>query len=143
MSILDLHPSNAHTNNLYHFSALVKLAQIDGELNEQEESLIKNFARKLDISEDEYAKVLIENNPYPLDAPVTAKERLEHLLDFFKIIYSDHQIDPPEMHLLKKYAIGLGYTEEAAAEIINKSMRLFSGRIDVDEYEQVLKIINY
>lgn len=141
MSIVDLYESSKHRNNVAHFSAIVNLATVDGDLNEDEQKLVNRFARKLDITEEEYQEILKNSKKYPVVPHINTDDRLERLLDLFKIIYSDHMIDDAERKLVLKYAIQLGFSQEKAEEIILKTTKIFSGRIDLDQYKSILKIL--
>ena len=139
MAIADLYTSGEHRRNLAHFAAITTLASIDGELSSEEKSMLDRFAAKLDITESEYKEVLKKENKYPIDPPHTSEKRLERIYDLFRIIFSDHHIDDEEMVLLKKYAIGLGFSGEQADKVIKKSVAIFSGRIDFEDYLYLLK----
>ncbi len=141
MSIVDLYESSKHRNNVAHFSAIVNIAMVDGDLNENEEVLVNRFSRKLDITEAEYQEILKNSKKYPIVPQTRTDDRLERLLDLFKIIYSDHQIDDAERKLILKYAIQLGFSQERAEEIITKTTKIFSGKIDLDQYKSILNIL--
>ncbi|NVK08045.1 MAG: TerB family tellurite resistance protein [Tenacibaculum sp.] len=141
MSIVDLYESSKHRNNVAHFSAIVNLAIIDGDLNEDEEKLVNRFARKLDITEAEYKEIVENSKKYPVVPQAKTDDRLERLLDLFKIIYSDHEIDEAELKLILRYAIQLGFSQERAEEIIYKTTKVFSGKIDLDQYKSILSIL--
>ncbi|MDX8552822.1 TerB family tellurite resistance protein [Tenacibaculum sp. 1B UA] len=141
MSIVDLYESSKHRNNVAHFSAIFNLAIIDGDLNEDEEKLVNRFARKLDITEDEYEEIVENSKKYPVVPQTKTDDRLERLLDLFKIIYSDHEIDEAELKLILRYAIQLGFSQEKAEEIISKTTKIFSGKIDLDQYKSILSIL--
>lgn len=138
MSFLDLFGSGEHLRNLGHFAAIVSLAAIDGEINSKEEIQLQRFARKLDIDESEYKKVLQNPSAFPIQPPNTVERRLERLHDLFTIIYSDHDIDEEEAELLKKYAIGLGFSSETSDAIINRSMNIFGGNLSFEDYHYLL-----
>lgn len=138
MSFSDLFGSGEHIGNLRHFAAIENLAAVDGEINSKEEFHLKRFAVKLDISEEEYLKILINPTAFPIEPPSSSKERLERLHDLFTIIYSDHEIDDEEAQLIRKYAIGLGYSPETAATIIKRSIEIFSGKPDFYDYRYLL-----
>ena len=140
MGISDLYTSGEHRRNLAHFAALASLAAIDGEVTPEEKRLLDRFASKLDITTSEYEVVMKKENKYPIDPPNTSERRLERLYDLFRMIFSDHLIDDDEMVMLKKYAIGLGFSSEQANTIIEKSVAIFSGRIDFDDYLYLLKV---
>jgi len=134
MPILDLYNHSEHRKNLAHFASLASLAAVDGEVNPEEKMVLDRFAYKMGISESEYKEVMKKENKYPIDPSNSLEERLERLHDLFKIIFADHDIDDEEMVRLKKYAIGLGFQDKKVDRIIEKSVALFSGRIDFDDY---------
>lgn len=134
MPILDLYNHSEHRKNLAHFASLASLAAVDGEVNPYEKRILDRFAYKMGISELEYKEVMKKENKYPIDPSNSLEERLERLHDLFRIIFADHDIDDEEMVLLKKYAIGLGFPDKKADRIIEKSVAIFSGRIDFDDY---------
>ena len=76
---------------------------------------------------------------FPINPHNSVQERLERLHDLLKIIFSDHEIDAEEMDLLKKYAIGLGFSSEASEGIIRRSVQIFSGNISFEDYLYLLR----
>ncbi len=138
MSFSDLFGSGEHLRNLGHFAAIVNMAGSDGDINKKEEALLKRFARKLDIEEDEYLKVLENPTSYPIHPPNSYERRLERLHDLLVMIFSDHEIDEEETYLLKKYAIGLGFSRESSEKIINRSIQIFSGNLDFEDYRYLI-----
>lgn len=138
MTIKDLYESGEHSRNVGHFASLVNIASIDGAMNEVEIALIKRFARKLDITDSEYKEILKNPNSYPINPPNSADKRLERMLDLFKMIFADHDIDDEERDLIKRYAIGLGYTDELADKLIKRSIEIFNGGLDLEDYRYLL-----
>lgn len=138
MSFTDLFESGEHSRNLGHFASIANMATINGKLGSEEERLLKQFAVKLDISEDEYEKILENPTSYPINPPNSAERRLERMHDLFKIIFADHIIDDHEKFLLEKYAIGLGYSVDQSRELIQKSIRIYSGGLSFDDYRYLL-----
>lgn len=139
MSILDLFESSKHRNNVAHFAAMVNLAIVDGTLNDKELELVKKFAFKLDITDEEYDFIIEKPNKFPLLSSNSNEERLELIYDFFKIIYADHDLSESELKLVLNYAIRLGFSNEIAIDIINKSVKIFGGKIDFENYILFIK----
>ena len=139
MSIADLYSSGEHRRNLAHFAALATLASVDGEVSTEEKQLLDRFATKLDITQSEYEEVLKKENKYPIEAPHDSEKRLERLYDLFRIVYSDHEMDPDEKTLVKKYAIGLGFSGDKADAVIERSVEIFGGKIDFEDYLYLVK----
>jgi len=138
MPILDLYQHSEQRKNLAHFASLASLAAVDGEVNSQEKRVLDRFAYKLGITEQEYKEVMKKENMYPLDPANSQEERLERLYDLFKIIFADYDLDDEEMVRLKKYAIGLGFPDKKADKIIEKSVAIFRGRIDFEDYHHLV-----
>ena len=138
MSFTDLFESGTRGRNVGHFASVANIASTQGGINENEEKLLKRFARKLDITEQEYEEILKNPSKYPINPPNSADERLERMLDLFKMIFADHEIDEEERTLIEKYAIGLGYTEELAAKLIKRSIEIFNGGLDLEDYRYLL-----
>lgn len=138
MSIVDLFESNEHKNNVAHFAAIVNLAAVDGTINTEEKNVIKRLADKLDISQEEYKRIIKNIEKYSLSPPYSLKKRLERLYDLFKTIYADHYMNAQEQKLVLRYAMELGYTNEEAREIIENSVRIFGGKIDFEEYRKLI-----
>lgn len=139
MSFTDLYGNPQHKKNVAHFAAMASLAASNGVISDEEKSLLDAFARKLQISENEYKEVMKPENKFPIEPPVNLEKRMERLYDLFRIIFADHIIDDREMALLKKYAIGLGFSEEAANKVIEQSVAIFSGKIDFEDYLYLVK----
>ena len=58
MSISDLYSSGAHKRNIGHFADIVKLALLDGTIEQREQNLLERLAKILGISEEEYREIL-------------------------------------------------------------------------------------
>ena len=138
MPFSDLYDSGEHSRNLGHFASIANMAAIDGEVKPEEASQLKRFAAKLNINEEEYTKVIENPTAFPLNPHNSEEKRLERLHDLFRIIFADHEMNEKEMLLVKKYAIGLGFSSETSKKIIEKSVRIFSGQISFDDYVYLL-----
>lgn len=139
MSIADLYTSGKHKNNVAHFASIVSLATASGTVNEDELNVINRLAQKLEITEAEYDEIINNGKKYAIEISSDKESRLERMFDFFKIVYSDHQLDEAELKLLNRYAIGIGFTAESASKIIAKSIRIFEGKFTFEEYQTLLK----
>ena len=136
MSFSDLFDSGEHLRNINHFASIVNLASVDGKINEKERVLLERFARKLDIRE--YKMVIKRPAEFPINSYNSAEKRLERLHDLFKIIFADNEIDNEEETLIKRYAIGLGFSSENAEKIIKRSIQIFSGQLNFEDYQYLL-----
>ena len=138
MSFTDLFESGEHSRNLGHFASIVSIATVDGVISAPEDKMLKRFARKLDITEAEYSQVLKNPDKFPINPPNSADKRLERMHDLFEMIYADHDIDDDERQLIERYAIGLGYTQKIASKLINRSIAIYEGGLDFEDYRYLL-----
>jgi len=138
MSFTDLFESGSHSRNLGHFASLANIALADGVLKEAEEKLLKRFKQKLHITDQEYSEIIKDPSKYPINPHYSADKRLERMLDLFKMIFIDYEIDDDELVMIERYAIGLGYTEELARKLIKRSVQIFQGGLDLDDYRYLL-----
>jgi uncharacterized tellurite resistance protein B-like protein len=138
MSFTDLFESGEHKRNLGHFASIASIAAVDGAINPDEETMLKRFARKLDINESEYTEVLKNPTKYPINPPNSADKRLERMHDLFEMIFADNEIEEDERMLVERYAIGLGYTEQLATKLIKRSIDIYNGGLDLEDYRYLL-----
>lgn len=138
MSFVDLYSNSEHRKNLAHFASLATIAAAGGTLNDPELTIINSFAKKLEITPEEYKEVMKKENKYPIDPPSDAATRLERLYDLFRVVFADHRIDQQEAALVLKYAIGLGFNATEAAKLIERSTAIFEGRLSFEEYQSLL-----
>ncbi|WP_121667351.1 tellurite resistance TerB family protein [Mesonia aquimarina] len=138
MSFSDLFDSGAHRKNLGHFANIVNLAAVDGEINAEEEKVLRRLAVKLDINETEFKEVMKTPEKFPINPPNTAERRLERLYDALTIIFADHDMDTQEAFLLKRYAVGLGFSSEDSENIIKRSIKILGRQLSFDDYLYLL-----
>lgn len=138
MSIADVFETSWHRANRAHFTAIVHLATVDGEINKEEERLLISFARKLDITPEEYKEILKNNEEFPCIAINSYEERLKHVFDLFQLIYADHTIDASERAMVVKYVIALGVPVEQADLIVDNSIKIFEGEVSFEQYRYLL-----
>ena len=138
MSIKDKYDSFEHRNNLAHFSAIVNIVLSDGEINPKEEQSLLRFADKLDITAEEYERVMKSPEKYPPFHANSREQRLERIFELLKIIYADHYVDAAEQKLIHKYAIGLGCTSEKAKLVVDKSIKIFEGGLNFEDYQYLM-----
>jgi hypothetical protein len=137
MSFTSLFESGASARNKSHFATLVSLAQSSG-LKEEEEILLARYKNVLDISDSDYKAIMEDPSKYPVAPPNTSEERIQWLHDLFKIVFADHQLDDAEHKLLKRYATAIGYDDDDATYLVNRSIEIFNGHLHLEDYRYLL-----
>ncbi|MDN6279763.1 MAG: TerB family tellurite resistance protein [Psychroflexus sp.] len=139
MTSQDIYTSDSAKLRFYHFANLVNLAASDGVITDVEEKLLHRFKHKLDINNSDYKKIIADPTQFPVKSIGSKNQRLEYLHDLFKMIFIDGVMDDVEALLIKRYAIGLGFSEAQATEILKKSIKLFSGEFSFEAYQNYIE----
>ena len=134
MPIIDLYKHGEGRSNLAHFAAMASLAALDGIITGEEKDILDYFAEKLGITEAEYREVMKDDNKYPIEAPLSHKERLERLFDFFRVVASDRDIAEAQVHMVEVYAVAMGFSPEKARKVVSRSFDIFTGNIALEDY---------
>ncbi|NQY06392.1 MAG: TerB family tellurite resistance protein [Flavobacteriaceae bacterium] len=143
MSIKDLYTSGFRDRNRGHFAAIVRVALSDGEIVESEKTFLDRLARKLDITEAEYNKILEEPKSYPLNPPTTYNRRLERLFDLTRMVFVDMDIKEDQIRVLERIGVGLGFSPENVNYVIHKALALVADGVDdVDDFSAEIKNMN-
>jgi uncharacterized tellurite resistance protein B-like protein len=139
----DIYQNIRNSTRLNHFANLVNLAAIDGDIKPIEEKMLRRFSRKFDVTEQDYERILENPGSFPVHSISSKTQRLEFLFDLLLIVYTDFKMDEAEEFLIKKYAVGLGFSEEAALAILNKSKKLFENRFSFELYLHFIENDDY
>ncbi|BAO54470.1 tellurite resistance TerB family protein [Nonlabens marinus] len=137
MSFSSLFESGESARNKSHFAMLVTLAYSSG-LKPEETTQLLRFKQVLDISDSDYEVILKNPQGYPVTPPNTSDERIQWLHDLFKIVFADNVMDEPEHKLLRKYATALGYTDADAEYLVERSIEIFNGHLNLEDYRHLL-----
>ena len=134
MSLSELYTHRFKSKNRDHFAAIVSLALADGKITKEEQAFINRTAINLEIDEDE-VKYIIENiDSYKINPPVLKRERLERLYDLSRMVFADNIADEAEKELMHRLVIGLGFEQNEANSIIEKSFKEIIKGSDEDEF---------
>ncbi|MFD2725708.1 TerB family tellurite resistance protein [Hyunsoonleella rubra] len=142
MSFSDLFDSGFKRRNESHFAAIVRVAMADGVITDDEKAFLDRLAQRLEIGEGDYKSILKNYNSHPINPPVSYDLRLERLYDLVRMIHVDTITGDPEMLLLKKIAVGLGFHAVNVKYIIDKALTLVSHGADLDDFADQIKNMN-
>ncbi|WP_124978749.1 tellurite resistance TerB family protein [Nonlabens xiamenensis] len=137
MSFSSLFESGESTRNKSHFASMVSLAQASG-MDKEELEVLERFKSKLDISDADYEAILKNPSNYPINPPNNSDERIQWLHDLFKIVFADHEMQEAEHKLLRRYATAIGYNDADAEYLVQRSIEIFSGHMNLEDYRYLL-----
>ncbi|MGM5468999.1 TerB family tellurite resistance protein [Flavobacteriaceae bacterium LMO-SS05] len=142
MTFLELFDSGFKKRNEDHFAAIVRVAMDDGIISEQEKEFLDRLAVNLDISPTEYKKILKDYKSHPINPPISYDRRLERLYDLARMVYVDHIKGDPEVVILRKISIGLGFSHENVKYIVDKALTLVRNGVDIETFMKEIKNMN-
>ena len=141
MSISDVYLSGDQKRNISHFANIVKIAQADGLVTEEEKEFLKVIAHKYQIPEDKYNDILKAPEYYPIRAQLSCEERIERLYDLLKMVFVDHKKRSQEVSILRKIVIGLAFPLKNVDKIVISAVNLDMDNCDFEEfYDEIMKV---
>lgn len=142
MSISDLYSSGAHKRDKGHFANIVKLALADEIITEGEQKLLDRMARRLQISPSEYKEILANPDKFPMNPPVSYDRRIERLFNLTKMVFVDNEVVGDEASVMRKIAVGLGFSVENAEKVVDEAIHLALNDNDLEDFTKAIKKVN-
>ena len=142
MSISDLYSSGKHKQEIGHFASVVKIAKTDGVISTGEQKLLDRAAKKLNISETEYAEILKNPEKFPVNPPVNYDERIERLYRLTKMIFADEHIDKKQVTLMQRTAVALQFPLDNIEKVCDEAIHLVMNTNDLEEFTIAIKKVN-
>ncbi len=142
MSLLDLFTSGEHKKAKTYFAALVKIAFIDGSMDERELKFLEKMSLKLGISSAEFVKILEYPDKYPLDPPLDYKDRIEQLFNLTQMVCSDEVIKLDEVKLVRSLTVGLGFPTDNVEKVTDEAIYLVMNGNNLHDFSKAIKQVN-
>lgn len=133
MAYSDLFDPGFKDRNRGHFASIVRVALADGAITNQEKDFLDHLADRLEISDEDYAKILESPEKYPVNPPYLQINRIERLYDLARMVYADHILGPRQKEILKKFAVALGFTGNIE-DLVDKALSLLVLSVDSDTF---------
>ncbi len=115
-SLAQFFESGEQSRQKGHFRNLVLLARIDGIVSAKETQLLKRFANRLSLTNEQVQEIFDNPDDYPFVPPVSREERYERFIQLIQLLDVDGISDPQEEKMVKKMGIALGFTSERIEE---------------------------
>ncbi|SDB59929.1 Uncharacterized conserved protein, tellurite resistance protein B (TerB) family [Flavobacteriaceae bacterium MAR_2010_188] len=143
MSFSDLFDSGFRQRNQDHFAAIVRVAMDDGSISDEEKKFLDRLAVNLDISDSDYKEILKDYQSHPINPPLSYDNRLERLYDLSRMVYVDHIKGGHEEIMLRKIAIGLGFSYVNVKYVVDKALTLVSEGVGLETFIHEIKHMNH
>ncbi len=140
MAYSDLYDTGFKERNKGHFAAIVRVALANGNFSEEEKIFLDELANRLDISQEDYEKILTHPEKYPINPPYLEEHRIERLYDLARMVYVNHMLGPKQKDILRKFTVALGFSGDADM-IVNKALSLLVLEVDMETFiEEIRKL---
>ncbi|MGB0933917.1 MAG: hypothetical protein ACPGU5_06515 [Lishizhenia sp.] len=113
MGFSSLYESGEKAKYRGHYRNLLMIARADGKIDASEEALLNKIASRIGINSEMMQEISDHPEKYPTVAPNSREERYERFIQLLEMVFIDGSADPSELAQVRKYGIGLGFTEES------------------------------
>jgi uncharacterized protein (TIGR00645 family) len=103
-----------------HIKNLIRIAAADGNLDDEEQRLLRSVAKMNHIPMAELIELQKDSTSVRLEIPADPAERFFQLYDLVMMMSADKLIHVNEMRLCEVFAIKFGYRKEIVKELIDK-----------------------
>ena len=142
MAISDLFDNEFRKRNKDHFASIVRVAMSDGVISEGEQTFLERLASRLNISDDDYKKIMKDYASHPINPPVSYDNRLERLYDLTRMVWADGIREEEQVKLLRKFCVALGFHATNVRYVSEKALELVRNEHDIEEFIYGIKNMN-
>ena len=116
-----------------HMKNLIEMAAVDGHFDDVEYDLLKQIAKRHNVSEKELKE--IQNNPHGVEfeIPADPKEKFHQLYDLVNMMVIDNYVDREEVNLCLIFAGKFGYNKDKTVELVESIADNIRNKQGVDE----------
>jgi uncharacterized tellurite resistance protein B-like protein len=142
MSISDIYDNEFRKRNKDHFAAIVRLALSDDVITVDEQKFLNRLADNLNISNEDYKKIMKDYASHPINPPISYDHRLERLYDLARMVMADKIRSKNQVKLLRKFCVGLGFHAVNVKYISKKALDLVKQVDNLDDFIYGIKNMN-
>ncbi len=142
MAISDLFDNEFRKRNKDHFASIVRVAMSDDVISEGEQTFLDRLARRLNISEGDYKKIMKDYASHPINPPVSYDDRLERLYDLTRMVMADGIKEDDQVKLLHKFCVALGFHAVNVKYVSEKAFDLVRQEDDLEDFIYGIKNMN-
>ena len=115
------------------------MAVADGEFCQAEQDLLKEIAKRNNVSESQLKEIRHDLNKVDFEAPTDSREKFHQLYDLVCMMAADKKIHKDELKLCDYLVVKFGYSREKARDIIDAvRMNIENG----NGYDETMKRVN-
>jgi uncharacterized tellurite resistance protein B-like protein len=102
-----------------HMKNLIEMAAVDGNFDSIEYDLLKEIARRNNITESQLKSIHDDHTNIVFELPKDRREKFDQFYDLVHMMSIDKSIHSDEMKLCNLFAVKFGYSRDRAGELIH------------------------
>jgi uncharacterized tellurite resistance protein B-like protein len=102
-----------------HMKNLIEMAAVDGNFDNVEYDLLKEIAKRNNISENQLKSIRQDHKEISFELPKDRREKFDQFYDLVHMMSIDKTIHSDEMKLCNLFAVKFGYSRDRVGELIN------------------------
>lgn len=142
MTVYEMYTSGIQKQNRGHFANIVKIAKADNKVTKEEEELLIKMARNLNLSTQNFEKILENPYSYPINPPSNSEDRIIRLFGLTLMVLADGDVAIEEIKLMHKIAIGLGFASDKIERICRRAIELVAIKVNQEIFVDEIKRMN-
>jgi len=116
-----------------HMKNLLEIALVDGHFDDTEMDLLKNIAKKHNISESQLKEIQSNMEGIEFEVPQDEDVKFSQLYDLVNMMTIDEYINQDEAMLCVIFAKKFGYDNSKAEELVNSMAGMIQSGVDFKE----------
>lgn len=101
-----------------HMKNLIEMAAVDGNFDDIEFDLLKQIAKRNNISESQLKAIKANPADIQFEIPADSREKFHQLYDLVHMMTVDNNVHDEELKLCNLFAVKFGYKRERVKELI-------------------------
>lgn len=139
MSIAEIFESGEKKQDKGHFRNLVLLARADGNISDDEQSLLNKIGNRLSLTPAQIEDICDNPERYPITPPSGKEERIERFVQLCEMVTADGEVAPNEQKVIRRIAVALGFNDDDFDTIFEQVINAFqSGKTRIQILEEML-----
>jgi uncharacterized tellurite resistance protein B-like protein len=126
-----------------HMKNLIEMAAVDGNFDSVEYDLLKQIAKRNNISENQLKSIHQKPTDIIFELPEDKREKFDQFYDLVHMMSIDKSIHNEEMKLCNLFAVKFGYSRERSAELIRSiQSNISNNQSHTETYKRLEWMIN-
>ncbi len=138
MSIADLYSSEKDKNLIAHFQNLLAIALADGKITDSEMAILTKVGKRLGLTPEDITSMSKDEVKLKFAPPVDLDARNHRFVRLMAMIWADGELNPEELKMARRLAVGLGIPDEKIDPMIDKVGAMLLKGMDIEDVVDAL-----